>query len=149
MKSNLHIKTPVDGYWFSGEQIPKLEEHYKSKYMGYWTTKRKDGEWNDDPVDVFYNPNPDTSKGHSHYFGLFMKDHKVMITNAESAFSEPIVGVVAEDNEVLVSRYRHDYSEKGDAFIDGGREYYRYNPDFPLVNVTIDNDSFLISEDTP
>ena len=143
----LHIPTPENGYWLSGAQIPKMEEYYKSKYMGYWTIKGKDGEWNEEPVDVFYNPNPDTTKGHSHYFGLFLKNNSLVITNAESAFSVPMVGVECEDGEVLISRFRHDYVSKGDRFIDGGREYYRYNPDFDLITVTVENGEFQFHRD--
>jgi hypothetical protein len=138
----LHIPIPDNGYWLSGAQIPKFEEHYNSKYMGYWCTKHPRGGWNEQPVDVFYNANPDTSKGHSHYFGLFLNNNSLMITNAESAFSQPIVGVECEDGEVLVSRYRHDYVMKGDRFIDGGRDYYRYNPNFELINVTVKDGLF-------
>ena len=138
----LHIPTPENGYWISGAQIPKMEEYYKSKYMGYWTIKGKDGEWTEEPVDVFYNPNPDVSKGHSHYFGLFLKNNSLMITNAESAFSGPIVGVECEDGEVLVSRFRHDYVMKGNKFIDGGRDYTRHSEDSDTVFIVAKNDKF-------
>ena len=139
----LHVTTPEEGYWLNNVQIAKVEEQYKAKYMGYWCTKNFSGGWNEQPVDVFYVADPDTSKGHSNYFGMYYTEtDQLMITNAESAFSEPMVGVECNDGEVLISRFRHDYVMKGDAFIDGGRDYYRYNPAFTLIEVTVKDGQF-------
>lgn len=103
---------------------------YNAKYLGSWCIKDKNGNWTERPVEVFYQRNPDTHKGHSNYFGLFLNLYNsVMICNAESAFSESIPGIL-EDGLVYVSRYRHDYVTIPDvegAFIDGGRDYLRYN----------------------
>ena len=91
-------------------------------------------------------PNPDRSKGHSNYFGMYSAPGiGPMITNAESAFSEPITGLLTEDGEVIVSRYRHDYVEKGPYMIDGGRDYLRTsgnNADGKLVKVTVVDGEF-------
>lgn len=134
-------KTP---YWFTQEGIEKIEKDYGAVYMGYWCTKHSAGWWNEEPVDVFYQPNPDFSKGHSHYFGMFARDQKVYITNAESAFKDPIVGVLTKDGEVLVSRFRHHcVQSKCGAMIDGGRDYMRYNGD--LIDVFVEGDHFTFS----
>lgn len=133
----MFIKTPTDGYWLKEASIKSVEELRNAKYMGYWCTKRLDGKtWNEKPVDVFYQPNPDTKMGHSNYFGLFFRDGGVFITDGASAFSEPIAGVKTDDGEVIVSRYRHDYVEKGEYMIDGGRDYTRTNGCPTTVNVT-------------
>lgn len=148
----MFVKLPTDGYWFSGAQIPKIEEHYNAKYLGYWAIKDQMDNWSEEPVDVFYVDNPDKSKGHSNYFGLFQNKKKsVMICNAESAFSEPITGLLTEDGEVLVSRYRHDMHSKGEGvnekFIDGGRDYVRIGGNdlgnTVLVEILIDKGSFI------
>ena len=145
----MFVKTPTDGYWFSGVQIPKIEERYKAKYIGYWAIKDSKDNWTEEPVDVFYVANPDKSKGHSHYFGLFQKeDLSVMICKADSAFSEPIAGILLDDGEVMVSRYRHDCAAKGEGanevFIDGGRDYIRVGGNnLELVEVLIDQGNFI------
>ena len=144
--AELFVEIPQDGYHFNLEGIVKIEEKYGAKYMGYWCTKHSSGAWNDIPVDVFYQPNPDTSKGHSHYFGMFRQGDRVWITNAESAFSEPMTGVICEDGEVLVSRYRHDYHTKGDRMIDGGRDYVRRSLHH-TATVTVVDGNFIIKED--
>lgn len=125
----MYFDKPTEGYHFNKNQIKMLEDMYKAKYVGAFCTKRKDGTWHEMPVDVFYNPSPDTSKGHKNYFGVFY-DHMndtVVITDATSAVSEKMTGVVANDGEVIVSGYRHDYrkSRDGSVFIDGGRDYLR------------------------
>ena len=146
--TELYVQVPKDGYHLSNEKsIRVAEERYGAKYLGYWCTKRLDGNsWNERPVDVFYQPNPDTSKGHSHYFGLLIQNGSLWITNAESAFSEPMTGIICEDGEVLISRYRHDYRTKDDRMIDGGRDYVRCSL-HPLATVTVVDGNFVIKED--
>lgn len=134
-----------EGYWFKENGICKIEEKYGAKYMGYWCTRHPRGGWNERPVDVFYVPNPDTSLGHSHYFGMFIQDGTAYITNAESAFSEPITGAVCSDGEVIVSRYCHDYIERKGAMIDGGRDYTRSNK-CKLVRVNVIGSEFTFDE---
>ena len=67
----------------------------------------------------------------------------VMITNAESAFSEPITGILTDDGEVIVSRYRHDFVLKEGHFIDGGRDYTRSSGG-KFVDVTVKNGEFVL-----
>jgi hypothetical protein len=148
----MFIETPKDGYWFKQEGIRKIEEKYGAKYMGYWATKNSRGGWNDSPVDVFYQPKPDTSKGHTHYFGMFIETDpytgqstgSVYITEASSAFSESITGVLTDSGEVIVSRYRHNYVEKQGKMIDGGRDYIRSNAAGPYVRVKVDGSEFVL-----
>jgi len=133
-------------FHFTDKGIKTIEERYNAKYVGHWCTKRPDGTWHETPVDVFYVENPDRSKGHSNYFGMFVNEREqAMITNAESAFSEPITGMLCEDGEVLVSRYRHDYQTKGDVMVDGGRDYLRYSGG-RYIRVTTENGEFNFGE---
>lgn len=149
----MFVKIPEDGYWFKSDGIRKIEEKYDAKYMGYWCTQRPGGGWNESPVDVFYVENPDTSKGHTNYFGMFVKTDpysgestgSVYITEASTAFKDPISGIVTDDGEVIVSRYRHDYVEKNGYMIDGGRDYTRSSM-HPTVMVTVNADQFVITE---
>jgi hypothetical protein len=112
-------------YHFTQSGIQTIEQKYQARYMGYWCTKRSGGGWAETPVDVFYVENPDTSKGHSNYFGMFVNDGRVMITDAQSCFSEPMTGIL-ENDLVYLSRYRHDMvvTPLGKS-IDGGRDYLK------------------------
>lgn len=142
----MFIEHDPEGYHFSALNIKTIEELKDAKYIGYWCTKRLGGGWNEMPVDVFYVENPDRSQGHSNYFGMFRThDKQVMITNAESCFSKPLVGAVCDDGEVIVSRYRHDYVEKKGAMIDGGRDYVRSNG-CKTVRVELNGAEFTFSE---
>lgn len=134
----MHIRhTP---YWVSEAGISKIEEMYKATYMGPWCIRDTKGNWSDIPVEVFYQPNPDRSKGHVNYFGIYESPNGWCICNAESAFSNKMMGVVCPDGEVLVSRYRHNCVEKDSIMIDGGRDYIRTNGD--KVSVTVHNGEF-------
>jgi hypothetical protein len=139
----MFVTIPEQGYHFSRGQIKVIEDKYNAKYMGYWCTKRLNGGWNERPVDVFYQPEPDTEKGHKHYFGMFVQDSAVWITDATSAFEEPITGIICEDGEVIVSRFRHDYVTKGDRMIDGGRDYVRSSL-HPSASVTVIDGNFVV-----
>lgn len=157
----LETRTP---YHFTENGIKTIEEKYNAQYMGYWCTLRPSGGWNETPVDVFYVKNPDTSRGHTNYFGMFVRDDKTMITDASSCFSEAMIGV-AENDTVYVSRYRHDYTvTPSGACIDGGRDYTKTSVVRPtakdmldiaeivlsntsrLVNVSVKNGEFEFSE---
>jgi len=112
-------------YHFTPAGIQRIEQQYDAKYMGYWCAIGANGGWMETPLDVFYVQNPDTSKGHSNYFGMFTRNDQVYITNALSCFSEPMTGIV-ENGVVYVSRYRHDYVVTPTGVsIDGGRDYVK------------------------
>lgn len=137
----MFIDIPDRGYHFKKEGIRKIEENYNAFYMGYWAIKTKNC-WSETPVDVFYQPDPDLSKGHKHYFGMYEQNGSAYICDATSAFSETMIGVLTDSDEVLVSRYRHDYREKGNVMIDGGRDYVRRSLAGPTVKVTVEGPEF-------
>lgn len=139
----MFIKTPSKGFYLDEAGIKKVESSFgDSVYMGYWCTKAKGGGWTSKPVDVFYQPNPDLSKGHTHYFGILVEYGSLYILNAEPVFSVPIFGVLTDDGEVIVSRYRHDCVVKGNHMIDGGRDYERRSVGSTLVKITVDGPTF-------
>ncbi len=141
----MFLKIPEHGYHFTNDKIKIIENHYGAKYLGYWAVKWSERlGWSSFPVDVFYQPNPDVSKGHTHYFGMYISERgDLMISNAESAFSEPIAGILTESGEVIVSRYRHDYVQKDGQVIDGGRDYVRSSGG-KFVNITMKDGVFVL-----
>ena len=144
--SDMHITIPEDGYWFDKNQISLIEQKYQATYMGYWCTKKPSHDWNESPVDVFYVENPDRTKGHTNYFGMFKREGVVYITDASSAFNASIRGVLCEDGEVLVSRYRHDYVVKDSHMVDGGRDYMRCSSNSPQAAVFVVNGKYVCVE---
>lgn len=142
-------------YWFTQEQIETAEKMYNAKYMGYWSIKDRHNQWTTTPVEVFYQPNPDISKGHSNYFGLYIKYSSyennfapttVYICNAQSAFEEPIAAFI-ENDIIYASRYRNDFTfTPSGKILDGARDYTRINLETKkdLVYITVDKDSFVI-----
>ena len=124
----MFIEVPEVGYHFRAKDLEKISDQYGAQYLGYFQKPAGDGRggYMETPIDVWYQPFPDLSKGHSHYFGMYEQSGKVWITDASSCFDEPITGMMCDDGgEVIISRYRHDYVCKKGAMIDGGRIYTR------------------------
>lgn len=147
------LTIPKDGYWLGEKNIAKIEQMKNAKYIGYFTKKLPSGAWSDDPVDVFYVENPDTSLGHSNYFGMFYRRvtgkvaETIFITDAQTCFDEPIVGLQFEDGTIIISRYRHNFVEHDGCFIDGGRDYTRIGGEpekFKEVSITVKDGEFII-----
>lgn len=152
---NYFFSRPSNGYHLSSDGIVKVENKYGAKFLGPYCIRDKRESWSEQPVDVFYQPNPDTSKGHSEYFGIYMDAlaGSVYICNAQTAFSEPMTGIVADNGQVVVSRWRHECrrSLDGSVTIDGGRDYVRLIGDKSInakkVKVGIRAGEFYVIED--
>ncbi len=140
--------TPHENISYQPIKISVIEETHNARFIGDFCIKTNNGDWSYSPAAIFYQPNPDTSKGHTHYFGIFVENSKIYITDGSSAFDEPIVGIVADNGEVIFSRYRHDYvaSQDKSVWIDGGRDYYRCNNPKRLVHITIDQDKLIVND---
>jgi hypothetical protein len=127
--------------------IQVMEAHYSAKFVGDFCVQLKGGGWSDFPIAIFYQPTPKFELGHSHYFGLFVDETgNLLITNGDSAFDDPITGVVADNGEVIFSRYRHDFttSSDGSVWIDGGRDYCRSNTSTNIfVKLKVDKDKIV------
>ena len=108
---------------FSEENVKKIEDLKSAKYVC-------DTEQNGLHVAIFYANEAHPDSG-SRYFGLYYTgvENQLMITNGAFIEEQDIAGVVAENGDVIYSRYRHDYrrSPDGTVFVDGGRAYTRTN----------------------
>jgi|ADurb_H2B_02_Slu_FD_contig_101_143868_length_2047_multi_4_in_0_out_0_5 hypothetical protein len=107
--------------------IDKVEAKYGAKFVGQFCLKTVDGTWAESPADIYYQPNPNVSLGHTHYFGLIFQRGSAYITKGDSAVAPLITAAVADDGEIIYSAYRHHYNVSKDrsVFIDGGRDYTR------------------------
>lgn len=150
MKTTFNVSK---NYW--GLNIEKIEKDKEAKYIGDFCLKDMKGNWTEIPVSIFYVESPDVEQGHSHYFGLYFRfigpDFEPLqtayITKGDSAFEEPLTGIIADDGEVVISCYRHDYRESTDksVMIDGGRDYNRYRGHSDrLVKVGVEKDKLHI-----
>lgn len=128
---------------FNSEQISIVEKKYDATYVCETPIKDVNGNWVNFPCAIFYTeePHPDGSN----YFALYdyaLPDgtSRLYICNGISAVTT-ITGVVADDGEIIYSRYRHDYrtSTDGSVFVDGGRDYLKCPLDAKTVDFTIIN----------
>lgn len=127
--------------FLKSEGINKVEEHYNAKYVFESCLKNLDGGWCNFPTAIFY-----TEKKHpegSNYFALYFDiDKRLMITNGITAI-EPFKALRVNE-DIIYSRYRHDYRELGEAMVDGGRDYFKYNNGTP-VTLSVNKDKLELS----
>jgi hypothetical protein len=109
-------------YFFSEENIKKICEIKEAVYVCDTTLK------NGADCSVFYGktPHPDSN---SRYFGLYRHPltNTLYICDGSSVEDLEITGVIADNNDIIYSRSRHDYRHSPDetVWIDGGRDYVR------------------------
>lgn len=136
----------------------KAAEHYGGKYIGFYDVpdKKRDGtSFIREHVYVFYQPNPQTELGHTHYFGLIEQFDptdgspiQIWICNAIGILDARYPAYRFEDGTYIASRYRHDYVTRDDVMLDGGIDYVRYNPAYPPnghVRIIGDHEEFVPS----
>ena len=142
---------------FTAEDLEKIEAHYEAKFVCESCIKNRDGGWVNRSVSIFYQPDPSkVPEGGSQWFGLFFRpigtlalaepDYQLCIVNAISATEHDIAGIVADNGDVIYSRYRHDYRWSPDksVMIDGGRDYTRHNVGGKLVTMRIIEDKLVV-----
>ena len=110
------------------EEIANIEKQYRATYVFETCLRARDRGWANYPAAVFYQE--EMYPGGSNYFALYFNGDSMYITDAgPSIIDEEFTGIEAE-GEVVYSRYRHDYRVgKNGAFVDGGRDYFRYGGD--------------------
>lgn len=134
--------------------IDKIEQRYGGKYVGDFCLKDKYGNWIDTPFAIFYQPNPNFSLNHTNYFAIKVNylTGQMIITKGDSAFSIAIPGLIANNGEIIYSRYKHDYVTSTDksVWIDGGRDYCRFNGGLDkIVKLIIKADKLVIQHPFP
>lgn len=106
---------------FNTDQIKKIENIKDAKWV--CSTEHKGNS-----IEVFYAKDPHPVSN-SKYFGLYrtVAVGQLMITSGEFIEDQNIEAVIADNLDVVYSRYRHDYvkSNDGSVWIDGGRSYTR------------------------
>lgn len=93
----------------------------KDKYLGEFPILIAGGNITDAAYPLFYELNPDFTKGHSHYYSLFVRDGHVYITG-NPQIETLIFRGIEKDNKIIYSAHRYDYQTVPGTseFIDGG-----------------------------
>lgn len=133
---------------FTDEQIEKIEDYYKAKFICETCLKLSSDNWMNTNFAVFYQEDP-PEIAKSNYFALYYnREGNLMITDASSSL-EPFEGLLINENEILYSRYRHDYKTYEDYMVDGGRDYMRFRPSASakVVKLQIVKDQLEIVDD--
>lgn len=108
-------------YYFNEAAIPLIEERHNGKYVCE-TCIKVNGYWRNEPSMIFYSE--EAHPEGSNYFAISEQNGAIVISDGISA-TEPFVGIVADNGEIIYSRFRHDYRTSSDqsVSIDGGRDY--------------------------
>ena len=142
-----HMNILNECTFIKADGIEKVEKKYNAKYVLESCIKGGNGQWCNFPAAIFY-----TDQAHPHgsnYFAMYIHPERndLMITNGISA-TEPIYCGLKIGDNVIYSRYRHDYRERGNSFVDGGRDYFRYSgPQENVVKFKINKDKLEIVND--
>jgi hypothetical protein len=108
------------------EGIAKIENMYNAKYVFESCLKTRTDGWSNYPVAIFY-----TEQAHprgSNYMGLYVDEYGRLLITDGIAATEPFDALqIGED--IIYSRYRHDYREFKGAMVDGGRDYFKRSAD--------------------
>jgi hypothetical protein len=111
----------IEPVLFTPDKIRHIEQIKKAKYVCATEHKGK-------CVEVFY-ADVEHSDSKSRYFALYVDSYtnNLMITNGAFIEDQIISAVLADNGDIVYSRYRHDFvrSEDESVWIDGGREYTR------------------------
>ena len=130
--------------------IKSIEKKFNGKYIGDFELPNANSSILMPKVtSVFYNENPDISKGHSNYFGVGVhyniinnipQVESVYIQDAKIIEKAVYHGLVTKQG-ILVSCHRHHYitSKNKKHFIDGGLDYIHCSKGAKIVKVIIKN----------
>ena len=145
-----NVTTQVNnGHKDSIVKIKEVEDKYNAKYVGQMALRTIGGGWSEDvPGEIFWQETP-PQEGYSNYFALFKRGGSLYITSGASAVEGVIDGTVADDGEIIYSRYRHDmrHSRDGSVWIDGGRDYTRSGTSGHFVRLKVINGEWFQLEE--
>ena len=116
--------------WLGIDGVKKIESKYSAKYLIDSCAPTQGGGYANFPFAIFYcdKKHPDGSN----FLAVFNKVDPVsgqflgtFVTDGHFLTKQTINAVVADDGELIYSRYRHDArsSKDGSVTIDGGRDY--------------------------
>lgn len=122
----MNVNLDLSPFWKGYVSIPKVEKKYNVKFVCETPIKDKFG-WRETPSLIFYGEKHPQGSNYMAISVVTGYDDKtdMVITDGISATEDVIIGILDGD-EVIYSRYRHDYREgKTGVIIDGGRDYTR------------------------
>ena len=109
--------------FISRDGIILIEKEYNAKYVFESCIKGLNGQWTNFSTAIFYTKTKHPQG--SNYFAMYRNtEGEFRITNGISA-TEGFISAIQIDDDIVYSRYRHDFREHNGIFVDGGRDYLR------------------------
>ena len=125
---------------FHNLKIEAIEKMYGATWLGPWELE----EYGDEPLEIFYIPKPMEVSGRlaERYVGLYVQDSYLYSAAVDDVFNRVLVGVVAKDGELCISRFSGDHyiSQDATTWVDGGPGMIATNRPENLVRLyAVDN----------
>ena len=134
------VNLELSNIWNNIILISKVEKKYNAKFVCETQIRGKNKNWRTESSLIFYNTEPHPQG--SNYMALsvfydYEEKPDLVVSNGISATEHEIVGII-DGEEIIYSRYRHDYRVgKTGVMIDGGRDYVRSSVSGPNQFVTL------------
>lgn len=111
-------------FW-SQKTVEHLERHYAARYVCEMPYLSHDT-WREDPSLIFWNDVAHPQG--SNYFAISRSGDDVVISDAFKTVQFPIIGIRADNGDIIYSHCRHhmNRSADGSVWIDGGMDYLRH-----------------------
>jgi len=142
----MNVDLSLSKYW-DWVYLEKFEENYNAKFVCESSIKTKNG-WRDASSLIFYSEVPHPNGSNYMAFSYdYIKDEYV-VSDGISVANIEISGVVADNGDVIYSRFRHDYrfSKDKSVWIDGGRDYTRSCAGKSVIMMIIDGQLKVIDD---
>ena len=122
----MNVNLELSDFWKGYIDPKKVEKKYNVKFVCETPIKNR-GVWREQPSLIFYGEKHPQGSNYMALSVILNYDGKadMVVSDGISATECEIVGIIDGD-EVIYSRYRHDYRVgKTGVMIDGGRDYIR------------------------
>lgn len=122
------VNLELSKLWKDIISISKVEKKYNCKFVCETQILDPNRNWRDQSSLIFYNSEPHPQGSNYMALSIFydyegMSD--LVVSDGISATEQHINGII-DGEEIIYSRYRHDYRVgKTGVMIDGGRDYTR------------------------
>jgi hypothetical protein len=142
----MKIDLSVSKYW-EHVDIDKIEKQYDCKFVCESAIRVRNS-WRESPSLIFYSQEPHPEGSNYMAFSYDFNKDCYVVSDGISVTEVEFSGIVANNDDVIYSRYRHDYRLSSDksVWIDGGRDYHRSCSGFTVYMKIINGELTIIEE---
>lgn len=118
------MKFDTKSSFLDEDAIKKIEDAYRCTYVFESCIKDKSGHWANMPCAIFY-----CQEKHpvgSHYMAMFLNSDGKHLSVADGISATEDFNGLKIGDQIIFSRYRHDFRDYAGQYVDGGRDYFKF-----------------------